>query len=39
MASFFADLNPIEKVWRWMKEEMKKLPYILKNREDIYKEL
>ncbi|PVH67703.1 hypothetical protein DL98DRAFT_274967 [Cadophora sp. DSE1049] len=21
------DLNPIEKVWRWMKEELKKLPF------------
>jgi transposase len=27
------DLNPIEKVWRWMKEEIKKLPYVPKNRE------
>jgi transposase len=32
-------LNPIEKVWRWMKEELKKLPYVPKNREDIYREL
>jgi hypothetical protein len=33
------DLNPIEKVWHWMKEELKKLPYVLKNKEDMYKEL
>jgi hypothetical protein len=33
------DLNPIEKVWRWMKEELKKLPYVPKNREDMCKEL
>ena len=33
------DLNPIEKVWRWMKEELKKLPYVSKNREDMCKEL
>jgi hypothetical protein len=36
---FSPDLNPIEKVWRWMKEEMKKLPYVPKNREDICREL
>src|SRR5438045_8783363 len=33
------DLNPIEKVWRWMKEELKKLPYVPKNREDMCREL
>ena len=33
------DLNPIEKVWRWMKEELKKLLYVPKNKEDICKEL
>ena len=33
------DLNPIEKVWRWMKEELKKLPYVPKNREDLCREL
>ena len=33
------DLNPIEKVWRWMKEEIKKLPYVPKNREDMCREL
>jgi transposase len=33
------DLNPIEKVWRWMKEELKKLPYVLKNKEDMCREL
>ena len=33
------DLNPIKKVWRWMKEELKKLPYILKNKADMCKEL
>jgi hypothetical protein len=24
------DLNPVEKVWRWMKEEIKKLAYVPK---------
>src|SRR5271167_4732228 len=33
------DLNSIEKVWRWMKEELKKLSYVLKNREDLCKEI
>jgi transposase len=33
------DLNPIEKIWRWMKEELKKLPYVLKNKEDMRREL
>jgi len=33
------DLNPIEKVWRWIKEELKKLPYVLKNKEDMCREL
>jgi hypothetical protein len=33
------DLNPIEKVWRWMKEELKKLPYVPKNKGDLCKEL
>ncbi|TVY31395.1 Transposable element Tc1 transposase, partial [Lachnellula subtilissima] len=33
------DLNPIEKVWRWMKEELKKLPYVPKNKEDMQREL
>jgi hypothetical protein len=33
------DLNPIEKVWYWIKEELKKLLYIPKNREDIYRGL
>jgi transposase len=33
------DLNPIEKVWRWMKEELKKLSYVLKNRADLSREL
>ena len=33
------DLNPIKKVWRWMKEELKKLPYVLKNKEDLKVEL
>ncbi len=33
------DLNPIEKAWRQMKEELKKLPYVPKNREDLCREL
>ena len=33
------DLNPIKKVWRWMKEELKKLPYVPKNKEDLKVEL
>ncbi len=33
------DLNPIEKVWRQMKEELKKLPYVPKSNEDLCWEL
>ena len=33
------DLNPIEKVWRWMKEELKKLGYVPKSIEDLKREL
>jgi transposase len=33
------NLNPIEKVWRWMKEELKKLAFVPKNKEDLCKEL
>ena len=33
------DLNPIEKVWRWIKEELKKLPYVPKNKEDLIREI
>jgi len=33
------DLNPIEKVWRWMKEELKKLSYVPKSIEDLKREL
>ncbi|KUJ17235.1 uncharacterized protein LY89DRAFT_585777, partial [Mollisia scopiformis] len=33
------DLNLIEKVWRWIKEELKKLPYVLKSKEDLKREL
>ena len=33
------DLNPIEKVWQWIKEELKKLGYIPKSIEDLKKEL
>jgi hypothetical protein len=33
------DLNPIEKVWRWMKEELKKLPYVPTKLEDLKREL
>lgn len=33
------DLNPIEKVWRWIKEELKKLGYVPKSIEDLKREL
>ncbi|PMD36811.1 hypothetical protein L207DRAFT_515315, partial [Hyaloscypha variabilis F] len=33
------NLNPIEKVWRWMKEELKKLGYMPKSIEDLKREL
>ena len=33
------DLNLIEKVWKWMKKEIKKLVYIPKNRVDMCKVL
>ena len=33
------DLNPIEKVWQQIKEELKKLGYIPKNIKDLKKEL
>ncbi|KUJ14281.1 uncharacterized protein LY89DRAFT_564945, partial [Mollisia scopiformis] len=33
------DLNPIEKVWRWMKEELKNLDYVPKNKVDLKREL
>jgi hypothetical protein len=33
------DLNVIEKVWRWMKEELKKLPYVPTTVEDLKREI
>ena len=33
------DLNPIEKVWQWMKEELKKLPYVAKSKEGLKEEI
>ena len=33
------DLNIIEKVWCWIKEELKKLPYISKNKEYLIREI
>jgi hypothetical protein len=33
------DLNVIEKVWRWMKEELKKLPFIPTSKEALYREI
>jgi len=33
------DLNIIERVWRWMKEELKKLPYVPKNIESLKVEI
>jgi transposase len=33
------DLNPIEKVWRWMKEQLKKLPYVPTSKEQLMMEI
>jgi hypothetical protein len=33
------DLNPIEKVWWWIKEEPKKLPYVPTTLDDLRKEV
>jgi hypothetical protein len=33
------DLNPIEKVWRWMKEELKKLPFVPTFKEELIREI
>lgn len=33
------DLNPIEKVWRWMKEELKKLPFVPTSKEELRREI
>ncbi|KAG9244472.1 hypothetical protein BJ878DRAFT_421311 [Calycina marina] len=33
------DLNPIEKVWRWMEEELKKSGYVPKSIEELKREL
>ena len=33
------DLNPIEKVWRWMKEELKKLPFVPTTIEELKREI
>ena len=33
------DLNTIERVWRWMKEELKKLPYIPKSVDQLKAEI
>ena len=33
------DLNPIEKVWRWMKEELKKLPFVPTTIEQLKREI
>ena len=33
------DLNPIEKVWRWIKEELKKLPFILTSIDELKREI
>lgn len=37
--SSLPDLNPIEKVWRWMKEELKRLPYVPTKLEDLKREI
>jgi hypothetical protein len=33
------DLNPIERVWRYMKEELKKLPYVVTTKAELMKEI
>ena len=33
------DLNVIEKVWRWMKEELKKLPFVPTSKEALCQEI
>ena len=33
------DLNPIEKAWRWMKYELDRLPYVIKNLEELKREI
>jgi transposase len=33
------DLNPIEKAWRWMREELKKLPDVPTTLNDLKREM
>jgi hypothetical protein len=33
------DLNPIERVWRYMKEELKKLPYVITTKAELKVEI
>ena len=33
------DLNPIERVWRYMKEELKKLPYVITTKAELMREI
>jgi transposase len=33
------DLNVIEKVWRWMKEELKKLPFVPTTKEELKRQI
>jgi DDE superfamily endonuclease len=33
------DLNPIERVWQYMKEELKKLPYVVTTNAELSKEI
>ena len=33
------DLNVIKKVWRWMKEELKKLPFVPTSKESLKEEI
>ena len=33
------DLNTIEKVWRWMKEELKKLPFVPTSRAELCRQI
>jgi DDE superfamily endonuclease len=33
------DLNPIERVWWYMKEELKKLPYVVTTKAELSKEI
>jgi hypothetical protein len=33
------DLNPIERVWRYMKEKLKQLPYVVTTKAELMREI